>query len=238
MPPARCDSAILCAATVAKWMRRWKPTWIPYGDNFQKAHVEWEQEVHTSDVPAQESGNRWKDPSTWSWHAHELSDTEIFTCLTRTDSKAKVCANPIVLRSPWISTTSLMVLSNLQMTDGTHQVFHMSSNSQTKLAADKPVVIEPYDEPAPSKPIVLEVSIPSNMGSHPNGCSDDEILSCIDENVTSIRHGNTAWAMSDPATTLERQMARNGCAKPNIREPYERSQTKIPFRQQRAKPFT
>ena len=61
--------------------------WIPYGDNFQEAYVkEWEQEVHAPDSPVQESGYRWKDPSTWSWHAHGLSDEEIFAHLTRAES--------------------------------------------------------------------------------------------------------------------------------------------------------
>ena len=69
---------------MAEWMRHWKPIWIPYGDNFQRAYVEREQELH-SNIP-QESGYRWKDPSTWSSRAHELSDKEIFACLTRTDS--------------------------------------------------------------------------------------------------------------------------------------------------------
>ena len=47
---------------------------------------EWEQVVHTTDDPTQERGYRWKDPSAWSWRAHELSDKEMFACLTRTDS--------------------------------------------------------------------------------------------------------------------------------------------------------
>ena len=39
-----------CVVTLAKWIRRWRPIWIPYGDNFQKVHVEeCEQEVHASD---------------------------------------------------------------------------------------------------------------------------------------------------------------------------------------------
>ena len=99
-----------CVATMVKWTRRWKPIWIPCGNSFQKAFAEeWEQEVHTSDVPVQECGYRWKDPSTWSWRAHESSDKEHFAHVTYAESgdeKVKACANHIVLRSPWISTAS------------------------------------------------------------------------------------------------------------------------------------
>ena len=74
-------------AAVVTWTRRWKPFWIPYGGNFQKAsEEEWEQEVLTSDDPLQECGHHWQDPSTWCRRAQELSEKEIFACLTRTDS--------------------------------------------------------------------------------------------------------------------------------------------------------
>ena len=36
--------------------------------------------------PTQECGDHWKDPSTWSWRAHEQHDKEMFACQTRTDS--------------------------------------------------------------------------------------------------------------------------------------------------------
>ena len=37
---------------MAKWTRRWKPIWIPYLSNFQKAYVEeWEQEVSDDPLP-------------------------------------------------------------------------------------------------------------------------------------------------------------------------------------------
>ena len=33
---------------MSKWIRPWKPIWIPHGGNFQKAYVEeWEQEVYS-----------------------------------------------------------------------------------------------------------------------------------------------------------------------------------------------
>ena len=47
---------------------------------------EWEQVVHTTDDPTQKCGYRWKDPTSWSWRAHELSGKEMFACLTRPDS--------------------------------------------------------------------------------------------------------------------------------------------------------
>ena len=43
------------------------------------------QEVHTSDDPVQECGQCWQDPNTWSRRAHELSEQEMFTCLTNVD---------------------------------------------------------------------------------------------------------------------------------------------------------
>ena len=73
---------------MANWTRRWwKPIWIPYGSSFQKACAEeWELEMHTSDDPIWECGYHWQDTSTWFRRAHELSEKEMFACLTRADS--------------------------------------------------------------------------------------------------------------------------------------------------------
>ena len=72
-------------ATRAKWTRRWKPIW--------KAYVEeWEQEVHTtspawsiSDDQLQDRECHREDSNTWFRRAHELSEQEMFACLTRAD---------------------------------------------------------------------------------------------------------------------------------------------------------
>ena len=49
--------------TMAKWIRRWKPIWIPYGGNFQTVCVEEkEQEVHASENSDQEPEYHWRDP--------------------------------------------------------------------------------------------------------------------------------------------------------------------------------
>ena len=184
-------------------------------------------------------------------------------------------ANSVVLRSLRISTTLPMGLTNLQMTDGRHEVTHHQHHQvhfprrfllgsrirmrmhqralvffrthvfkqPNELAAHKPLVIEPQDEPAPSKPIEPEVVHAVLFGIRPTRLllphSDDKIFSGTDEDVSSIRDGFTAWAMSDPSTAL--QLASKGCAKPIFREALERrlfSPTKIPFRQLRAQPFT
>ena len=159
-----------------------------------------------------------------------------------------------MLRSLRISTTSPMVLTNLQMTDGRHEVTHHQHHhvygprpnllgsrirmrmhqralvffgshvvkQPNELAAHKPLVTEPQDEPAPSKQIVLEVVHAVPFGIRPKRLllphSDDTIFSETDEHVSSIRDGYTAWAMSDASTALLCQLASEGCAKPIYRE--------------------
>ena len=70
------------------------------------------------------------------------------------------------------------------------------------------------------------LSIPSNVETAPKRLllqhSDDEILSGIDEDVSSIRDGHTVWAISDPATTLERHLLSKGGAKPIYRDVHDR----------------
>ena len=61
---------------------------------------EWEQEAHASEYSCQESEHRWKDPSSWSWDAQDLSDKEIFARLTRPAMKVKAYADRLGLRSP------------------------------------------------------------------------------------------------------------------------------------------
>ena len=47
-PSNNSAASLLRVLPMSKWIRRWKPIWIPYGGNFQKAFVaEWEQEVHS-----------------------------------------------------------------------------------------------------------------------------------------------------------------------------------------------
>ena len=80
------SSAIFWVATMVKWTRRWKPTWIPYGSSFQRAYAEVGARGPYLRCP---NTGMWKSlerPQYFSWRAHELSDNEIFACLTRTDS--------------------------------------------------------------------------------------------------------------------------------------------------------
>ena len=81
------------------------------------------------------------------------------------------------------------------------------------------MVLEPLDEPAPSKPKVLEVVHPVQCGiTLKRPCSDTENLSHIDEDVSSTRDGHTAGLVSDPPATPDHHLASNRCAEPFFRE--------------------
>ena len=156
---------------------------------------EWEREVHASDSSVHESGYRWKDPSTWSWHAHELSDQEIFARLTRTDSGDEseseyepYCA-PKPLDFDYVSygaykpaddgwhapAGSTPVPPGLPSTPQSSWQPHSSAwvfrehvfNKSDELAAGMPVVIEPLDVPAPSEPTIPQLIHPVQYGITP-----------------------------------------------------------------------
>ena len=61
------------------------------------------------------------------------------------------------------------------------------------------------------KPVVPEIVYPIQHGITPKRLllphSDTEILSHIDDDISSIRDGYTVWVMSDAGTTRERHMA-------------------------------
>ena len=88
------------------------------------------------------------------------------------------------------------------------------------------LVIEPPDVPAPSEGTVPEVIHPVQCGVAPKGLllphSDDEILSGIVEDVSSIRDGYTARSISDPATAFERHSANKRSAEPIYRDVCDR----------------
>ena len=228
----------------------------------------WEQEVHTSDHPAQECGHRWQDPITWSRRAHELSEKEMFACLTRTDSgdESDSPCEPYCAPKPldfdylslWCTEThrqrmahimwftvctpvSLAALLEYKYGAGLLGFRGHIFKQPDEPAAAKPMFLGPPDVPAPSEPIVPEIVHPVQCGITPKRPllrhSDTDILSYIDEEISSIRNGYTAWVMSDPSTTLERHLARKGCAKSIFHEAYERnfSPAQIPLRQQCAK---
>ena len=122
-------------------------------------------------------------------------------------------------------------------------VFKQSDES----AAVNPVALEPLDEQAPSKPNVLEVVHAVQYGITPKRpplpCSDAEILSGIDEDVSSIRDGFTA--LGDAPIHLLRLSGHCGEQKKcrthlprGLRKKTFFSPTKIPVRQHCAKPFT
>ena len=72
-------------------------------------------------------------------------------------------------------------------------------------------VFEQPDEPVAGIPSVIEPL-------------DDEILSGIEEDVSSIRDGYTTRKMSDLAATLERHLVSEGSAKPIFRDRHDRRQ--------------
>ena len=75
--PLQCIPCFLflCKGTMAKWIRRWKPIWIPCGANFQKVYVEeWEQKVHASEYSDQEPEYHWRDPCPRYHQSHASYD--------------------------------------------------------------------------------------------------------------------------------------------------------------------
>ena len=87
-------------------------------------------------------------------------------------------------------------------------------------------MLKPPDEPAAKKPVVLEIVHTIQYGITPKrllwSTSDTEILSYIDDDISSIRAGYTAWVMSTATTTGERHMACKGSAVLAFRKANER----------------
>ena len=135
------------------------------------------------------------------WRAHELSDKEMFACLTRTDygdgseSLCEPCcaakppdfdnvphgaykptddgwqtrgdsppAPPCLRSTPQ---SSWQPHSNANASKGSWVLRTHVFKQPNELAAHKPLVVEPQDEPAPSKPIELEVTHAGQNGIRP-----------------------------------------------------------------------
>ena len=84
----------------------------------------------------------------------------------------------------------------------------------------------PSNEPATLKPAVPEIIHPIQHATAPQRLllphSDTEILTHLNDDISSIRDGYTGWVMSDATTTRERHMACKGSAVPAFRKAYER----------------
>ena len=82
------------------------------------------------------------------------------------------------------------------------------------------------DEPPTLKPVVPEIVHRIQYGIAPKRLllpySDTEILSYIDDDISSIRDGNTAWVVSDATSTREHHMACRSSAVPEFRKANER----------------
>ena len=87
-------------------------------------------------------------------------------------------------------------------------------------------MLGPPGEPAALKPVVPEIVHPIQYGIAAKRSllfhSDTEILSCIDDDISSTRDGFSAWVMSDATTTRELHMACKSSAVPAFRKANER----------------
>ena len=168
MPPSR----FLCVAStvhppqfvaMAKWTRLWNC--VVNGSNFQKAYVEeWEQEVHTSDDQLQERECHREDSNTWSRRAHELSELEMFACLTCTDcwNESDSPCEPESATKPMNNGWS--VPNDLPTTPpgqpSTPQASwqpYSDTNTRQKSWVFRRHVVGLSDEPAAVKPVVPEI---------------------------------------------------------------------------------
>ena len=81
-----------------------------------------------------------------------------------------------------------------------------------------PMVVESLDTPASSTSRVFGIFLNRLLLPHP----DDEMLSVYEEDVSSIRDGNTVWVKVDPASILERHLVNLDCANPIFRDAQDR----------------
>ena len=93
-------------------------------------------------------------------------------------------------------------------------------------------VLRPLDEPAAVKPMVPEIVHSVQYGITPERLllphSDTEILSHIDDDISSIRDSNKASVMSAATITRKRHMACKGVAVPAFRKANERNPSHQP----------
>ena len=84
-------------------------------------------------------------------------------------------------------------------------------------------MLGPSNGPATLKPAVPEIIHPIQHATAPQRLllphSDTEILTHLNDDISSIRDGYTGWVMSDATTTRERHMACKGSAVPAFRKP-------------------
>ena len=206
---------------------------FPCGSNFVKACVEeWKLEVHR--------------------RAHELSSQEVFACLTRADPWDE-CDSPCEPHSAPKPTSNDWSIPNglpstppgLPSTPQSSWQPYSNTNTTQNSWVFRRHVLGPPDEPATLKPVVPETVHPIQHGITPIRLllshSDTEILSHIDDDISSIRDGSSAWVTSDATQRRNATLACKGVALPAFRKANERrrnpfSPSEIPFRHQCAKP--
>ena len=163
--------------------------------------------------------------------------------------KATVLANLIAPRSPRTTTGPSQTAyrqhpPGLPSTPQPSWQPYSNTNTTQNSRVFRRHVLEPSDEPAALKPVVPEIVLSIQYGITPKRLllshTDTDILSHIDDDISSIQDGVSAWVMSDATTTRERHMECKGSAVPAFRKVNERRnpspQAKIPFRHQCAKP--
>ena len=175
-----------CIIAVAKWNRHWKPFWVPYGDGFKKANVEeWEQDAHASECFGWDPGQRWTEPSPWSWSSQDLSDEETFARVTResSDESKSNCglfwaakpvnsnstpvdtfrhpqtvppSSPSTPQSPWQPYT------DTNTSGGSYQFRRYVIKRSNELDTNMPVIVELLEVHSPSEqaPTPMERTVP------------------------------------------------------------------------------
>ena len=114
-----------------------------------------EQEVHTSDDHLQERECHREDSNTWSRRAHELSEQEMFACLTRADSwdeRDSLCelkSAPKPMNNDWSIPNGLpSTPPGLPSTPQSSWLPHSNTNTTQNSWIFRRHVLEPPDEPA------------------------------------------------------------------------------------------
>ena len=158
---------------------------------------------------------------------------KMFACLTRahpwdeSDSPCEPYSAPKLTNNDWSMPNGLpstppglpsMPQSSWQLCSNT--------NTTQNPSVFRRHVLGPPDEPATLKPAVPEIVHPIQHGITPKRLllphSDTEILTRIDDDISSIRDGYTAWVMSDATTMRERHLACKGGEVRAFRKAHER----------------
>ena len=217
---------VVCGDDGPKWIRRWKPIWIPSGGSFQKAEVdEWEEEVYAFENSDQGPEYHCRDPCPRYHQPHDSCDGSESHCGSYWASQH---ADPDCLHVPkddgWSASRELPpVPPGLSSTRQSpwqpcpdtsapmkRWVFkRLSSASPQSRKRAHQWSLSHWTRLHHRHPVFAMPFIQSSLASpnqlllpHP----DDEMPSDSEEDVSSIRDGCTVWVKVDPASILERPL--------------------------------